>query len=779
MRKLIHEIHRRSLWQVLGLYLAGSWVALQVVETLTESAGLPGWVPAMALVLLVIGFPIVLGTAFVQEGIGSSAGQPSASDSSTAGDEAATSASEPEAAPASPPPARSESSGLHGLLTWRRAILGGVGAAVLLVLGVGGWIAMRTLGIGPAATLVAQGVLEERARILLADFGNRTSDSLLAGVVTEALRVDLAQSNVIRLAEQSTVAGALERMERAPTEPLDAELARLIAQREGFAAVLVGEVGEAGSGYVLSAQLLEPGGGDLLTTARETADDQDGVINAIDRLSTRLRERIGESLGSLRAAPALERVTTSNLEALRLYSQAVRAIEVEGFFDRGIRLLEEAVALDTAFAAAYRKIGVTLGNRFEEEARQIEVLEKAYRHRDRLSRQERFMTIATYHSNVTGDRQQAIAAYESLLELDPEFDPALNNLGIQYGAMRDYERALEMYQRAAAADSSSPFPYMNAVWAQLLLGRPEEARRSVFLVDSLFPGNPYASSYSGKLEAIGGDYEAARDEFARMGARFGTDLYWKGESEGLLAAVAAIQGKIGRYEDHMRARTAANEARGLPAEVLGDALGNAWIELGTRRDTARAVSRLQAALAEIPLQELAPADRPYLDLADIYAVSGLIREARALIEEYEREVPNRGRGGERDLLRSRAYLAMAEGRHDEAIDLIRRSDTGGCVFCPLPYYVDVYERAEMPDSTIAARERYLEMPFLDRLYWDSGLLGETLERLGQLYDARGDLENAANYYARFVELWAEADEELQPRVRAAQARLEEIVRERG
>ena len=35
------------------------------------------------------------------------------------------------------------------------------------------------------------------------------------------------------------------------------------------------------------------------------------------------------------------------------------------------------------------------------------------------------------------------------------------------------------------------------------------------------------------------------------------------------------------------------------------------------------------------------------------------------------------------------------------------------------------------------------------------------------------------HYASFVELWATADEELQPRVRAAQARLEEILREIG
>jgi hypothetical protein len=31
MKKFLAEIHGRSLWQVLGIYLAGSWIALQVV----------------------------------------------------------------------------------------------------------------------------------------------------------------------------------------------------------------------------------------------------------------------------------------------------------------------------------------------------------------------------------------------------------------------------------------------------------------------------------------------------------------------------------------------------------------------------------------------------------------------------------------------------------------------------------------------------------------------------------------------------------------------------
>ncbi|MEE9577689.1 MAG: hypothetical protein V3W35_09770 [Gemmatimonadota bacterium] len=66
-----------------------------------------------------------------------------------------------------------------------------------------------------------------------------------------------------------------------------------------------------------------------------------------------------------------------------------------------------------------------------------------------------------------------------------------------------------------------------------------------------------------------------------------------------------------------------------------------------------------------------------------------------------------------------------------------------------------------------------------RLWLDAHHLAVVLERLGQLYDERGDLEKAAEHYARFVELWTEADPELQPRVRAAQQRLNEIFAERG
>src|SRR5207302_5699708 len=106
--------------------------------------------------------------------------------------------------------------GVHRWFTWRRALLGGAAGFTLLGLGTGVYMAMRLVGIGPVGTLVASGVLAERDRLVLADFENRTADSTLGPSLTEALRVDLAQSGVIRLLDAAAVGQALGRMGRAP-----------------------------------------------------------------------------------------------------------------------------------------------------------------------------------------------------------------------------------------------------------------------------------------------------------------------------------------------------------------------------------------------------------------------------------------------------------------------------------------------------------------------------------------------------------------------------------
>ncbi|NIM47655.1 MAG: hypothetical protein GTO22_00060, partial [Gemmatimonadales bacterium] len=65
------------------------------------------------------------------------------------------------------------------------------------------------------------------------EFEDRTPDGNVAASVTEALRVDLSQSPVIRLMDASAVRQALQRMNRGPGTAVDVAVAREIAVREG------------------------------------------------------------------------------------------------------------------------------------------------------------------------------------------------------------------------------------------------------------------------------------------------------------------------------------------------------------------------------------------------------------------------------------------------------------------------------------------------------------------------------------------------------------------
>ncbi|MCH6548041.1 MAG: hypothetical protein IH798_06300, partial [Gemmatimonadetes bacterium] len=53
------------------------------------------------------------------------------------------------------------------------------------------------------------------------------------------------------------------------------------------------------------------------------------------------------------------------------------------------------------------------------------------------------------------------------------------------------------------------------------------------------------------------------------------------------------------------------------------------------------------------------------------------------------------------------------------------------------------------------------------------------QRLGELHEERGNREKAVEYYNRFVELWENADPELQPVVEDVRGRIARLVGERG
>jgi tetratricopeptide (TPR) repeat protein len=785
LKNLINEAHRRSLWQVIGIYLVASWLVFQIAQTLTEGLGLPDWVPPFALILLLIGLPIVVATAFVQEG-GPATGPKAEGPADLAPTVEGSAGGEGPAPGEDGPPTRSrpeaDTEGLgthHRLFTWRNAILGGVLGFALLGVLTAGYMTTRSLGIGPAATLVARGVIDEREPILLAEF--ESTDSLLARAATEAFRVDLSQSPVVSLVEPGFVAGALERMNRPPSTGLDVDLATEVAVREGIQAIIAGEIVRAGGGYVLSARVISPTDGASLLSHRETAADSTEIIPAIDDLSERLRERIGESLISIRGNPPLERVTTPDLEALRKYSQAIRAIELEGDEARGISLLEEAVALDTAFAMAYRKLGVVLANRGEQRGREVAAFTKAYQHRDRLTELERYITIGSHYSMARVDLSQAMPAYENVLALDPTETTALNNLGVAHQTLRSFARAEELYLRAAEADSSSALFLVNAATARFAQGDFTGARERLELAAARWPSNPLVDMRAGSHAVAEGRYEEARSRFEAARAKESGSLARQAAVERRLASVDAIEGKLQAARMRQAVALDLDRERSLGAEYLADAAWAVRLSGALAVDQDLALDGLAAALDEYTLESLDPLDRPYVALALAYAAVGQVSKAEEMVEALETEIAPDLRGDRRlDWpLMARGHIALEQGRYDAAVDHFRGLTQGSCRACGVFELARAYDLAGQVDSAIVTYERYESTPRIIPRFTDPFALAPALERLGQLYDEREEWEKASEYYARFVELWKDAAPELQPRVQAAQRRLDEIFAQRG
>jgi len=789
-QRIIREIHRRSMWQILGIYGASSWVILQVVGEIAGGLALPEWVQPLAIILLLLGLPVVLTTAFVQEGVRRGATRGSAVDAPVAPADAEARAEPPETPPgatgairaATAPTRTAGASGARDRwFTWRNALLGGAGAFALLGLVLAGWAAARSMGIGPAGTLVAKGVFEERAPVILADFESAGADTLLARAATEALRVDLGQSQVVTAMEPTQVSAVLSRMDRSPEVHLGLDLAREIAIREGAQAVIAGDIIRAGSGFVLSARVVSPGDGTELVSQRVNASSEDEILASIDELSKRLRERIGESLRSLGGDAPLARVTTPSLEALRKYSQAVRSVDVQGDDERGIALLEEAVALDSAFAMAWRKLGVVLSNRGQDRARQLEAVRAAYRHADRLTESERYWATATYFTFVEYEPERAITAYRNLLELHPTDAKALNNLGNRYAEVRDGPRALETYRRGVTADSTNSILHQNLSIELYAQGSADEALRTIDAAVERFQDNPSAASVAAELYAARGEYERASElngpaEEAGVGS-----LFWRAVAHDVAARLAAVRGGLAESETRFRARLAAERERGLPENALLAILDRAYLDLYVRDDPVAGLRAVEAGLASYSLSSMDPYNRPYLALATFFAEAGRADRARELLAEMERETDLEVISAFDAVLLdlARGLIAGEEERLDEAIAAFRRADRLRCQLCGLSELARTYDRAGSADSALALYERWIETPAPFRLMTGYRLQGPTLERMAGLFDERGDLESAAKYYAMFVDLWADADEELQPRVRAAQTRLEEIMRERG
>jgi tetratricopeptide (TPR) repeat protein len=737
--------------RVVLLFALASAAVLGVVYLLVHQLGLPDWVFRGAIVLLLLGLPIILVTGYLER--------------------------RRALARASGRVVTTPNVGLPGWFTWRKAIRGGVLAFAALGVATVGYTAMRLLGIGPVGTLVASGRLNEKDRLVVADFENRSTDSSLAGSITEAFRIDLGQSPVVRILSTAEVSDALTRMKRDPGTPVTSAVAREIATREGAKAVVAGEISALGKGYVLSARILNAADGSELVALRETAADDAGIVAALDKLSGRVRERIGESLKTIRGGQPLDQVTTGSLEALRLYSEAA-VLSDQGFPDKAIPMLERAIALDSGFAMAWRKLAVALDNSRASSDRVVAATTRAYQHRERLPEIERQLTTAYYYATVEVDPAKEEAAYRRALAINPDNAVAVNNLSLLLGKIGRPAEAESLIAPAVRASPSPGNMYLQLIAAQLGQGHDDDARRTLDEMARQVPVLPnYRWGRAFSLQTLG-DYDGAERAYLDLGLNT-RDPSFQWLMHVGLENLARTRGRLAEAERQNRLAVGVSERRGLAGSALASTAYLALQYVRFRADSAGALRLLEEALRKHSLDSMPALDRPGAELALVYAAAGERAKAHQVLAAYEAQVPEGMRRGRWEWYQARGWLALADGRARDAVTAFvqgRNADT--CPACGAWDEGVALERAGLPDSALAAYQRAASRgTTMKSARGDAWGLAPSLKRLGELYEARGDRQRALEYYGRFVALWKDADPALQPAVREVRGRMGQLAGE--
>ena len=728
--------------RVAALFALATVAVVAVVYGATRVFGLPDWVWVGSAGLMALGFPIVMYTSRIER-------------------KRAKAAQTGQLRFVAPP-------AHHDLFTWRRAILGGALAMGALLFAAVGYAAARALGIGPAGTLLSSGVVGSEDRFVLADFQNRTTDASLGTSVTEALRVDLGQSRVVRILSDREVATALTRMTLNSGTPLTDSIALELGRREGAKAVITGDVATLGTGYVLTGRVLETETGETRAAVRATAADAAHLLSALNDLSGQLRERIGESLRSIRASEPLEQVTTGSLRALQEYSLGSR-IFASGDFDGARQHLEAAIVADSNFAMAYRKLAAVLTNVNAPQSQIAAVSRKAFERRDRLTHIERYLTEAAYYRNVEPDQQRVVAAYQAVLTVDPYNVTAANNISMSL-AQLDRDAEGEAALRPVIARTPLRTLYLNLAGALAAQGKWDA-------VDS------FAREAAQRLQPVGDvPYSMMANRFAAAREWWRADSMMqaipptaptRAEQQNRQFFLMDVRIALGQHAAALAlvdAMTTQVAAAGDLGTALNLSSSHAWVSL-LFGDTATARRQMAEVLRRYPLDRIPPTDRPYGNLGGFYARAGDVEAVRRYRREFEAAVPvaERDPGASERWNASEAWARSDFVAAAEAFRTTRAATH--CAHCDLYDEAEAWERAGNSDSARVIPERAVTSIATRDQSDDALYYGPSLRRLGELYEAKGDRAKAREYYQRFVDLWREADPVFQPQVTEARRRL--------
>jgi tetratricopeptide (TPR) repeat protein len=236
---------------------------------------------------------------------------------------------------------------------------------------------------------------------------------------------------------------------------------------------------------------------------------------------------------------------TASQEAIRAYDKGMDDFG-KFYYADALKAFEQATQADSGFAIAWARIA-QIYFRTDNRGEASSAIARAIEYSDRATPREGLYIRLLSHF-VSYEFDSAAATADTLIREYPEDKEAYLQRGYLFEYDRNYERAIQMYQRAADLDTGCAQAYMSLGYAYSSIGEQEKALAYMKRYIRLAPqaGDPRAS-YADLLVRVG-RYKEALDQYQKS-LEIKPD-YWYSMLQ--IARVYATMGKLRESDVYMQ-----------------------------------------------------------------------------------------------------------------------------------------------------------------------------------------------------------------------------------
>jgi eukaryotic-like serine/threonine-protein kinase len=599
--------------------------------------------------------------------------------------------------------------------------------------------------------------LSEKDTVVLADFANATGDPVFDGTLRQGLAVQLEQSPLLSLVPERRIRRTLALMGQ-PDARLTWETAQEVCERTGAAAVLQGSIAPLGSQYVLGLQAKSCRTGEVWDEEQEQVARKEDVLNALSRVASRFRTRVGESLASVQKySTPLAEATTPSLEALKAYSSGWQVHAVRGA-SAALPLFRRAIEIDPNFAMAHASLGRIYADLDQFGSAEASTA-KAWQLRGRVTDRERFFITANYDILVTGNMEAAQQTCEAWAQAFPrDARPHHMLSGIVHKAPGRYEQALGEARKAIDLDPDFWVGHYNMGVLNVYLGHLDDGDSALHAAVARGLDADEFIMLAYDIAFLKGDKAGMEREAARARARPGGEN-WMSAREAFAAAYS------GRLQDARRISGGAV----VEAQQVGQPERASLWEAGAAVREALFGNATTAKERAVEALKLSHDREVEYGAALAFANSGDSLHAQGLADEMEKRFPEDSSVRFNYLPTIRAVLALNRREPERAVELLQvagphelgipHSSVSGLFGALYPVYVRgrAYLAANKAAEAAAEFQKILDHP---GIVVSDPIAALAHLQLGRAYALSGDLTKAKSAYSDFLTLWKDADREI-------------------